>query len=79
MDVTQYYMRDPPIVSNNNIWLSCTGIAYIDTFCNFNGFWECCHVNFQNYRKDGDFQLPPNCHGSVSAGFYYISFHIHLP
>ena len=28
MDVTQYYMRDPPIVSNNNIWLSCTGIAY---------------------------------------------------
>ena len=28
MDVTQYYKRDPPIVSNNNIWLSCLNTGY---------------------------------------------------
>ena len=31
MDVTQYYKRDPPIVSNNNIWLSCLNTRYDPT------------------------------------------------
>ena len=67
MDVTQYYMRDPPIVSNNNIWLSCSGIAYIDTFCNFNGFWECCHVNFTFRIIEKMVTFSCQFHGSVSA------------